>query len=58
MDENKVTRETLPTASFTLTVSLIRWIEEESTRRGVKKSVLVREILDAARAEQRQAVAA
>ena len=51
MDSEKVMRETLPTASFTLTASLIAWIETESKRRGVKKSVLVREILDAARSE-------
>ena len=52
MDANKVNRATLPTASFSLTVPQIRWIEEESQRRGVKKSVFVREILDAARSEQ------
>lgn len=38
-------------ASFSLTVSLLAWIESESKRLGVKKSVLVREILDGARTE-------
>lgn len=47
----KVLRETLPTASFSLTVSLISWIADEAKRRGVSKSVVVREILDSARAE-------
>lgn len=50
-----VTRETLPTASFTLTVSLIVWIAEEAKRRGVTKSELVRRVLDGARTEQREA---
>lgn len=57
MDPNKITRVTLPTASFSLTVPQIRWIEQEAARRGIKKSVLVREILEAARKEQ-EAVAA
>jgi hypothetical protein len=47
----KILRETAPTASFTLTVSLIAWISQESARRGVPKSVVVREILESARAE-------
>jgi hypothetical protein len=55
MDPNKVTRVTLPTASFSLTVPQIKWIEEESQRRGVKKSVLVREILEAARVQEEAA---
>jgi hypothetical protein len=58
MDSEKVSRETLPTASFSLTVSIISWLEEEAKRRGIKKSVLVREILDAARNAEREPVAA
>ena len=50
-DPEKVLRATAPTASFTLTVSLIAWIEAESKRRGVKKSVVVREILESARTQ-------
>lgn len=37
-----------PTAAFTLTVSMIAWIEAESVRRGVSKSQIVRELLAAA----------
>lgn len=51
----RVTRETLPTASFSLTVSLIAWIAAEAERRGVAKSVVVREVLEAAREEQETA---
>lgn len=50
-EDGRIVRRTLPTAAFTLTVQIISWIEEESKRRGVSKSVLVREILDSARAE-------
>lgn len=50
----RVTRVTLPTASFSLTVSLIAWIAKEAERRGVPKSVLVREVLEAARAQAEQ----
>jgi hypothetical protein len=50
-DDGRIVRRTLPTAAFTLTVQIISWIEEESKRRGVSKSVLVREILDSARTE-------
>lgn len=50
-DDGRIVRRTLPTAAFTLTVQIISWIEEESKRRGVSKSVLVREVLDSARAE-------
>ena len=52
-----VTRETLPTASFSLTVSLIAWIASEAKRRGINKSELVRDILDRARSEQREVAA-
>lgn len=49
--DERTSRVTFPTASFSLTVSLIAWIEKEAKRRGVAKSVLVREILEAVRAE-------
>jgi hypothetical protein len=52
-----VSRITFPTASFSLTTFLIAWIAEESERRGVSKSVLVREILTAAMEEQERDVA-
>ncbi|MGI8477997.1 MAG: hypothetical protein ACR2OO_16745 [Thermomicrobiales bacterium] len=35
-------------ASFTLTVPIVVWIDEESTRRGISKAALVREIVTAA----------
>lgn len=60
MDDERITRVTLPTASFSLTPSLIAWIAEEAKRRSVKKSVLVREILSAARQaepDEREALA-
>lgn len=53
-----VSRITFPTASFSLTTFLIAWIAEEADRRGVSKSVLVREILTNAMNEQREASAA
>lgn len=48
----RVTRETLPTASFSLTVSQIEWIAAEAERRGVAKSVVVRELVESAREEK------
>ncbi|HXH79562.1 ribbon-helix-helix protein, CopG family [Nocardioides sp.] len=47
--EEKVSRITAPTASFSLTVSLIAWIEAEARKRGISKSELVRQIIDGAR---------
>jgi len=44
-----VQRLTRPTASFSLTVSLIAWIEAEARKRDVSKSELVRQIIDGAR---------
>ena len=44
-----VSKVTFPTASFSLTVSLIAWIEAEARKRGVSKSELVRQIIDGAR---------
>lgn len=38
-------------ASFVINAGLAVWIDQEAKRRGVSKSVLVREILEAARAE-------
>ncbi len=40
------------TAAFSLTVSLVLWIEQESKRRGVSKALIVREALEAARSEK------
>ena len=53
--DGKVMRLTYPTASFSLTVSLIAWIEAEAKRRGVSKSEVVRDELLNAIAEQEQA---
>lgn len=57
IERETVTRETLPTASFSLTVSLIAWIAEEAKRRGISKSELVRQVLDEARSDQEQEAA-
>jgi hypothetical protein len=46
------------TASFSLTVSLVLWIEEQAAKRGMTKAAFVREVLEAARAEQAQEEAA
>lgn len=54
----RVHRISLPTASFSLTKTQIAWIKEESERRGVAKSVVVREALDASREQEREAVPA
>lgn len=56
-DDGRISRVTLPTASFSLTTYLIAWIEEEARRRGVKKSVLVREILTAEMEKQEASAA-
>lgn len=53
--DGRVHRRTFPTAAFTLTTQIIAWLEAESTRRGVSKSVIVRELLEAAMAEQEAA---
>lgn len=58
VNDGRVTRRTFPTAAFTLTVSLIAWISQEAERRGVSKSVVVREILEAARTETEEAAVA
>lgn len=50
--DGKITRVTLPTASFSLTVEQIVWIEREAQTRGVKKSALVRQIIAAAMHEE------
>lgn len=42
------------TAAFSLTVSLVVWIEEQARKRGMSKAAFVREILESARAEQRR----
>lgn len=57
IERETVTRETLPTGSFTLTNSLIAWIAAEAKRRGIKKSHLVKEILEAARAQNERRAA-
>ena len=53
--DGRITRITFPTASFSLTHEQIKWIEAEAKRLGVKKSVLVRQILDAAMEEKEAA---
>ena len=58
MTDGRVHRRTFPTAAFTLTVELIAWLDAEAKRRNVSKSVIVRELLDAARIEQEGAEAA
>ena len=55
MKDERVTRRTFPTAAFTLTVSLIAWIEQESKRRNISKSELVRELLTNAMTEEQAA---
>jgi hypothetical protein len=50
--EQKITRVMFPTASFSLTVDLIKWIEAEAKRRDISKSLVVREVLTAAKDEQ------
>lgn len=45
-DIETVTRETLPTASFSLKVSHIRWVAEQSIKRGISKSELIRSLID------------
>lgn len=44
--DGRVSRITFPTASFSLRQQQIEWIAEEASRRGVKKSVLVRDVID------------
>lgn len=53
-ENERVTRETLPTVSFTLTNSLIREVTEEAKRLNVKKSKLVRDLLTTALVISRQ----
>lgn len=55
MNDGRVIRRTFPTASFTLTVTLIAWIEQEAKRRNVKKSTIVREALEAASSKRQEA---
>lgn len=50
-----VTRQTLPTASFSLTVPQIRWIAEEAQRRKVSKSEVVRDALTDAMQDEAEA---
>ena len=53
-DSEKVTRvvrQTFPTASFSLPVSQVKWIAEESKKRGISKSALAREAFDSAMRE-------
>jgi hypothetical protein len=51
--DGKVIRRTWPTASFSLTVEQIAWIEAEAKRRGISKSVLIRTLI--AEAQEREA---
>lgn len=48
MDQQKITRITFPTASFSLENRHIRWLEQRSKKLAVAKSVLVREAIDEA----------
>ena len=56
-DADRVTtqRTTLPTASFSLRVIDIAWVEAEATRRGISKSQVVRELIEDARTGQEAA---
>lgn len=47
-DSEKVTRATLPTASFSITVTHIAWIARRAKTLGISKSQLVRDLLDRA----------
>ena len=58
MEGERVTRETLPTISFTGKASHVRWIAEEAARRRVSKSEVIRDALDLAKAAQQEAEAA
>ena len=60
MNETKietVTRETLPTASFSLKVSHIVWIARKAKAVGTSKSELMRTILDRAIADEQERAA-
>lgn len=56
-DADRVTtrRTTLPTASFSLRVIDIAWVEAEAARRGISKSQVVRELIEDARTGQEAA---
>ncbi|HVL22470.1 MAG TPA: hypothetical protein VM450_00205 [Thermomicrobiales bacterium] len=53
----RVHRISFPTASFSLTVPLIRWIAEQADRLGVSKSEFVRETLGRAKRESEERAA-
>ena len=53
--DGRVDRRSFPTAAFTLTTQLIAWLDAEAARRGVSKSVIVRELLETAMNEQKEA---
>ena len=46
-EDERVTRRTLPSTTFTLKQSNIRWLKQEARRRGMRgPSELLRDILD------------
>ena len=49
MDHERVTRNTVPTVSFTLPLSLKRWADEEAKRRGLGRSAFLVALLTAER---------
>ena len=54
--ETPVKKDTSASTSFTLTVSLISYLEDEAQRRGMKsRSLLLREIIESYRAENQVA---
>ena len=53
-DGEKVTRETFPTAAFTLKKSHIRWIARAAKAAGISKSEFVRNLFDRAMDDERE----
>lgn len=49
--QTRVARITRPTASFSLDLTQVRWLAAEAKRRRVSKSVIVRELIEAAMAQ-------
>lgn len=51
-NEDTVTRETLPTAAFSIRGTHIRWIAQRAKELGVSKSAFVRDLLDRAMGDE------
>lgn len=51
MTDGKVVRRTLPTMSFTAPKPLLDWLEDEAKRRSMKRSHLLTELLEKAKAD-------